>query len=391
MSHRRVAITGYGAVSGFGINAAALWDGMREARSAIRPIHNIPTERLSAKIASEIDAYVQAEHFEPKQAAILDRVGQLAVVSAREAVAQCGLVNADFSAMGARVGVIYGASPGQITLDEAYVALYEKGASRIHPFSVPKILPAGCAAAISIEFGAHGPCFATASACATGTHSIGLGFDMIRSGRLDVCIGGGSDASIVYGYIKGWEALRLLATDTSRPFSRDRTGLVLGEAARGAAILGEIVGFGMSADAKDMVAPDAASAARAMISGLQDAGLTPADIGYVNAHGTGTRVNDRTECLALNTVFNGAPPPTSSLKSQVGHTLNASGALETVATLLALRAQIMPATISYREPDPDCPIDCIPNQVRPGHFDYAMTNSLGFGGLNAVLVLRAVS
>jgi nodulation protein E len=288
MSHRRVAITGYGAVSGFGINAAALWDGMREARSAIRPIHNIPTERLSAKIASEIDAYVQAEHFEPKQAAILDRVGQLAVVSAREAVAQCGLVNADFSAMGARVGVIYGASPGQITLDEAYVALYEKGASRIHPFSVPKILPAGCAAAISIEFGAHGPCFATASACATGTHSIGLGFDMIRSGRLDVCIGGGSDASIVYGYIKGWEALRLLATDTSRPFSRDRTGLVLGEAAatvvleewehartRGAAILGEIVGFGMSADAKDMVAPDAASAARAMISGLQDAALPP--------------------------------------------------------------------------------------------------------------------
>jgi nodulation protein E len=377
---------------------------MREARSSIRPIHNIPTERLSAKIASEIDAYVQAEHFEPKQAAILDRVSQIAVVSAREAVAQSGLSRDDFAAMGARAGVIYGASPGQITLDESYVALYEKSATRIHPFSVPKILPAGCAAAISIEFGAHGPCFGTASACATGTHSIGLGFDMIRSGRLDVCIGGASDASIVYGYIKGWEALRLLATDTSRPFSRDRAGLVLGEAAatvvleawdharaRGAAILGEIVGFGMSADAIDMVAPDAASAARAMMGAIQDAGLTPADIGYVNAHGTGTRVNDRTESLALNSVFGGAPPPTSSLKSQVGHTLNASGALEAVATLLALRAQIMPATINHREPDPDCAIDCIPNQVRPGHFEYAMTNSLGFGGLNAVLVLHAVN
>jgi nodulation protein E len=401
MTPRRVAITGLGAVSGFGLNVAALWDGMREARSSIRPIHNISTEGLTNKIASEVDGFVTAEHFANKQSAMLDRVSQIAVVSAREAMAQAGLGAEDVKTLGRRIGVIYGASPGQITLDDGYKALYADQVKRLHPFSLPRIMPAGPACAISIDLGARGVCFGTASACATATHAIGLGFDMIRSGRLDVSVGGGSDASIIFGYIKCWEALRLLTPDTSRPFSRDRSGIVLGEGAasvvleswdhavaRGATILGEMVGFGMTADAMDMVAPDAESAAAAMLAAIEDAELSPGDIGYVNAHGTGTRTNDKTEVAALRQVFGGNPPPISSLKSQVGHTLNASGGMETVATALALRHQIMPATISFREPDPECEIDCVPNEVRPASFEYAMTNSLGFGGLNAILVLR---
>jgi nodulation protein E len=404
MIPRRVAITGIGALSGFGPTAADLWEGIAEARSAIRLIHNMPSGELPTRMASELEGYDKDAHFETRGAAMLDRVSQIAVVSAREALAQAGLTKEDVAALGRRAGVIYGASPGQVTLDDGYLALYGDKVARLHPFTVPRILPAGPSSAISIDIGAHGPCFGTSSACATGTHSIGLGFDMVRSGRVDLCIGGGADASVVFGYVKAWEALRLLATDTARPFSRDRTGLVLGEGAgavvleawdhavaRGATILAEVVGFGMTADAVDMVAPDADSAAAAMQAAIEDAELTPADIGYVNAHGTGTRVNDRTEAAALHQVFNGAPPPTSSLKSQIGHTLNAAGGVETVATVMALREQILPPTIGFREADPECDIDCVPNAARPARFEYALMNSLGFGGLNAVLALRRVA
>jgi nodulation protein E len=401
---RRVAITGLGAVSGFGMNVSALWDGMREGRCSIREIHNISTEGLTNKIASEVDGYVQADHFTSKQSAMLDKVSQLAVVSAREAMAQAELSADDVKAAGRRIGVIHGASPGQITLDDGYRALFVDHVRRLHPFSLPRIMGAGPSAAISIDLGARGPCFGTASACSTASHAIGLGFDMIRAGRLDIALGGGADASLVFGYIKCWEALRLLSPDTARPFSRDRTGIVLGEGAatvvmeeweharaRGATILAEVLGFGMGSDAVDMVAPDAESAAAAMLDAIHDAGLTPQDIGYVNAHGTGTRINDRTEVAALHQVFGSAVPPTSSLKSQTGHTLNASGGMETVATVLALRGQLMPPTLGFREFDPECDIDCVPNEPRPAHFEFAMSNSLGFGGLNAIIVLRRVN
>ena len=401
MSPRRVVITGMGAISGFGMTTEDLWIGIRDGLSAIRPIHNISTEGLSNKIAAEVDGYVQDEHFTSKQCAMLDRVSQLAVVSARQAMAQAGLTNADVVAAGRRIGVIHGASPGQVTLDDGYRALYEQHVRRLHPFTLPRIMGAGPCAAISIDIGARGPCFGTASACATASHAIGLGMDMIRSGRLDIALGGGADASVVFGYVKCWEALRLLATDTSRPFSRDRTGIVLGEGAativmeslehaqaRGATILAELVGFGMTSDAVDMVAPDVASAAAAMQDAIEDAGLTTADIGYISAHGTGTRMNDRTEVAALHAVFADAVPPTSSLKSQTGHTLNAAGGMEAIATVLALQNQLMPATLGFREFDPECDIDCIANTPRPAAFEYAMSNSLGFGGLNAVLVFK---
>jgi nodulation protein E len=401
MTPRRVAITGLGALTGLGLTAAALWEGVGAARCAIGPIHNIPTDRLSARIACEIDGYQESDHFEPRQAALYDRVSQLSVVAGREAVAQAGLTPDDFARMKFRVGVIHAASPGQVTTDEAYMTFYGRNQQRVHPFTVPKIMNSGPCSALSIEFKAHGPCFGTASACASSTHAIGVAFDMIRAGRVDVCLTGGSDASLVPGYIKGWEALRLLSPDTARPFSRDRTGLVLGEAgtvlvleewdhavARGATILAEILGFGMTADAFEMTAPNAESAAAAMRLAIEDAGLTPSDIGYINAHGTGTRLNDKTESAALKQVFNGAIPPVSSLKSQIGHCLNAAGGVETIVTTMALREQMMPATINYREPDPECDLDCVPNAPRPARIDYAMTNSFGFGGVNAVLALR---
>ena len=401
MTQRRVAITGVGALCGLGLDAAALWDGILAARSAIRPIHTIPTERLTVRVASEIDGFDPLAHFEPRQLAMLERVSQISVVAGREAVTQAGLSAADIDGYGYRAGVIHAASPGQITTEECYQAFYGQNLQRVHPFSLPRIMGCGPASALSIEFAAHGACFGTASACASSTHAIGLGFDMVRAGRLDVCLVGGSDASLAPGYIKCWEALRVLSPDTARPFSRDRSGLVLGEAGtvlvleewehargRGAVILAEIVGFGMTADAKDMTAPDAGSAAAAMRQAIEDGGLSASDIGYVNAHGTGTRLNDKTETAALKMVFGAAPPPTSSLKSQIGHCLNAAGGVETIATVLALRAQIMPATISYREPDPECDIDCVANAIRPARFEYALCNSFGFGGLNAVLALR---
>jgi nodulation protein E len=405
MSRRRVAITGIGQVSGLGMGVPAMLDGLRTARSAVRPIHNISLDRLLTKQASEIDSYDEAVHFPNRSAGMYDRVTQLTIVAGREAMAGAGLTKEDATALGFRIGVTHAASPGQVTIEESYLSFYGKdGSGRMHPFATPKVMGAGPAAGLTVEFGIHGPAFGTASACSSSNHAIGMACDMIRAGRLDVCLTGGADASLVPGYFKAWEALRVLTYDAARPFSKDRTGIVLGEAAtvlvleewdharaRGATILAELLGWGTTSDAGNMTAPDADYAAAAMRLAIEDAGLTPADIGYINAHGTGTRLNDKTETAAMKQVFGGNVPPVSSLKSQTGHTLNASGGMETIACVLALREQLMPATINFREPDPECDIDCIPNQPRAATFEYAMNDSFGFGGLNAVLVLRRVA
>jgi nodulation protein E len=397
---RRVVVTGIGAVSALGMDTAALWELILEGRCGIRALHGIETNRLTTKLAAQIVDYREADHFDPRDAVFYDRVTQLTVVAGREAMGMAGLARDDMAALRFRAGVTHAASPGQVTVEECYRTFYAEGGNRLHPFSTPRIMGAAPAAALTLEFGIHGPAFGTASACSSSNHAIGLAFDMIRHGRLDVCLTGGADASLVTVYFKAWEALRVLTGDTSRPFSRDRSGIVLGEAAtvlvleardhaqaRGATILAEILGWGTTSDAGNMLAPDAEYAAAAMRLAVEDAGLTRADIGYVNAHGTATRLNDKTESAAMADVFAGAMPPVSSLKSQTGHTLNASGGMETIATVLALRHQVMPATINYREADPECPVDCIPNTPRPAHFGYALNNSFGFGGLNAVLAL----
>ncbi len=287
----------------------------------------------------------------------------------------------------------------------SYHKLYGENAHRLHPFTVPRIMPSAPASHISMEFGLRGPSFATASACASAGHAIGIGFQMIRSGMLDLAVTGGSDASISVGFMKAWDALRVLSPDCCRPFSADRSGLVIGEGAgvlvleewqhaqaRGAAIQGEVVGFGMSADAGDMTAPSTDGAAQAMRDALEDAGLPAEAVDYVNAHGTGTRLNDRTEVAALREVMGAHLSKTavSSTKSMIGHCLNAGGALEALVSVLALRDSVLPPTIGFRAADPECDIDCVANQSRPAALDVAMSNSFAFGGLNAVLLMRRV-
>jgi nodulation protein E len=401
---RRVAITGMGAVASLGSDVHSLWEAIKKGSCGIGPIRTISTERLTAKTAAEILNFDAAVHFEARRLPMLDRTSQLALVASREAVRQAfpdGLEAAGISAT--RAGAIVGAGLGLESFDSAYQTLYGEGSNRLHPFTVPRIMPNAPASHISIEFGIRGPCFAVASACASSTHAIGLSFQMIRSGMLDTVVTGGSDASICVGFVKAWDALRVLSADACRPFSKDRSGLVLGEGAatlvleewqhaqnRGATIYAELIGFGMSADALDITAPDQDGAARAMGAALDDAALAPDAIDYVNAHGTGTRLNDRTETSALRQIFGAhlQQLPVSSTKSMLGHCMNAAGALEAVVTVMALRDGILPPTIGFRESDPECEIDCVPNIARHASIEVAMTNSFAFGGLNAALVIR---
>ncbi len=396
---RRVAVTGLGAISAIGHDVPAFAKALAEGRSGIGPIASIPTDRLTARTAAEIRGFDPAAHFGAKRLPMLDRISQLALVAAREAA--CGI---EFNRLDRqRIGAILGAANGQETIDSASRALYEAGAARLHPLSLPRIMPNAPASHVSIEFGLRGPSFAVASACASSTHAIGLAFQMIRAGMADMMLTGGTDASITVGFMKLWDALRILSPDACRPFSADRNGLVIGEGAgmlvledwehaeaRGAGIQAEIIGFGMSADAHDMLAPDAAGSAQAMRAALDDAGIAPEAVDYVNAHGTGTRLNDKTEVAALRAVFGDhlAALPVSSSKSMFGHCLNAAGGLEAVATMLALRDGVLPPTIGFTQADPECPVDCVPNQARRVLIEVAMSNSFAFGGLNAVLLAR---
>jgi len=395
---RRVAITGIGAICTLGHTVPAIWRALVAGHSGIGPIQTIPTDRLITRIAAEITGYDPTSYFNARRLPLIDRTAQLAVVAAREAMAMAALP--DDPGGGLRRGVILAAAIGQTTLDAAYWAFYGEGASRVHPFTVPRIMPNAPSSHLSMEFGLRGPSYSVASACASANHAIGLAADTIRAGRADVMLTGGADASIVPGVFKSWEGLRVLSADTCRPFSRDRTGLVLGEGAavlvledwdhaqrRGASVVAELAGCGMSADGADITAPDAEGAATAMRAALDDAELAAEQVGYVNAHGTGTRLNDKTETAALRSVF-GRLPPVSSSKSMIGHCLCAGGALEAVATILALRDGMLPPTAGFRQSDPECDLDCIPNEARPAEIEAALSNAFAFGGLNAVLAFK---
>ncbi len=401
---RRVAVTGLGAVAALGHDVPALWGALSGGECGIRPIANIPIDRLTARTAAEVLGFDPAGHFEARRLPMLDRTSQLALIAAREAIGQAAPDGIAACGLDARqAGVVFGAGLGVQTIDSSYRTLYGEGSNRLHPFTVPRIMPNAPASHISIDFGLRGPSFATASACASSTHAIGLAFHMIRAGLLDLAVTGGSDASLTVGHVRAWDALRVLSPDACRPFSKDRAGLVLGEGAavlvleeweharaRGAMIHAEIVGFGMSADAGDITAPDEAGAAQAIDAALTDAGLKPTDVHYVNAHGTGTRLNDRSETAALKRVFGGHAQQlaVSSTKSMLGHCLNAGGALEAVATVLSVREGIAPPTVGYRVPDPECDLDYVPNTARRLPIGAALSNSFAFGGFNAVLAFR---
>ena len=379
-----------------GLDVPSLWAALLQGRCGIGPITAIPTDRIAARIAGQC-AFEPALHFEPRRLALLDRASAMAVVAAREAVRDAGLMP-DIDAAHRR-GVVLGAPIGQGSLDQAYWAFYGEGAARVHPFTVPRLMPNAAASQVSMDQMLRGPGFAVASACASSAHAIGQAADLIRMGRADVMLAGGSDASIVVGVFKCWEGLRVLSAEGCRPFSRDRSGLVLGEGAavlvlerwehamaRGARIVAELAGYGMSADGLDITAPDAGGAAAAMQGALDDAGFRPMDVDYVNAHGTGTLLNDKTETAALHRVFGAAVPPVSSSKGATGHTLCAGGGLEALITVLALRDQRLPPTVGFRLADPECDIDPIPVS-RPASIRAALSNSFAFGGLNATLAL----
>jgi nodulation protein E len=402
----RVVVTGLGVVSPIGLAIAAYWASLEQGVCGIGPITQVPTsEELIQKVAAEVKDFDPLKHFEERQIATLDRVSQFAVVAAREAIAQAA-IKFDM-ALSVRTATIIGTGAGgQTTVDESFRRVYRDKKTRVFPLTIPKVMANAPASQISMQCGLRGPAFAVTSACASATHAIGLAFQMVRSGQVDCAVTGGAEACITFGTLRGWEAMRVMAPDTCRPFSKDRKGLVLGEGAailvleplqraqaRGAEILGEIVGFGMSADAADLTAPDQGGMVRALQGALADAQLAPQDIQYVNAHGTGTAANDETETKALREVFgqHADKLAVSSTKSMVGHALGAAGALELVATVLALRENIVPPTIGYLGPDPACDLDYVPNEARALPIEAALSNSFAFGGLNAVLAVKKFS
>jgi len=402
----RVVVTGLGAVTPVGHTAAAYWDNLKQGVCGIGPITLTQTpEELSQKVAAEVKDFDPLKHFEERELSTLDRVSQLAVVAAREAIAQAAI--AFDMPLSLRTATIIGTGVGgQTTLDESFRRVYRENRSRVFPLTIPKLMANAPASQISMFCGLRGPAFAVASACASATHAIGLAFHMVRSGQVDCAVTGGTEACITFGTLRGWEAMRVMAPDACRPFSIGRKGLILGEGAamlvlepleraraRDVQILGEIVGFGMSADAADLTAPDLGGMTRAMEGALTDGKLDAQDIQYVNAHGTGTAVNDLTETQALHRVFgeHAGKLAVSSTKSMVGHALGAAGALELAATLLAVRDSVAPPTIGYLGADPACDLDYVPNKARALTIEAAISNSFAFGGLNAVLAVKKFS
>lgn len=400
----RVVVTGQGVVSPVGHNAADYWANLVKGVSGLGPITCTDADQLSQKVAAEVKDFDPLKHFEERALSTLDRVSQFAIVAAREALAESGLQIDEQLSL--RTATIIGTGVGgQNTADDSFRRVYKEGRNRVFPLTIPKLMVNAPASQISMSLKLKGPSFAIASACASATHAIGVAFHMVRNGVVDCAVTGGAEACITFGTMRGWEAMRVMSPDVCRPFSKDRKGMLIGEGAaafvletyerakaRGAKILGEVTGFGMSADAGDLTAPDESGMARAVEGALSEAKMAPSDVQYVNAHGTGTAANDQTETKALHIVFkdHARKLAVSSTKSMVGHALGAAGALELAATLMALRDGVAPPTVGYLAPDPACDLDYVPNEARKMPITNAISNSFAFGGLNAVLAVRKV-
>lgn len=401
---RRVAITGAGTVNALGLSVAETFDAFREGRSGITALDFRDVDRLSIRIGGQIHNWDAEAHFSRQQIVLYDRFTQFTLAAARQAVEQSGL---DFGGgAGMDCGVVLGTAAGGVnTWDDSYRSVYEEGKNRVHPFVVPKLMNNAAASHVGMEYSLRGPTFTVATACASSNHAMGLAFQMVRSGMASAMVTGGSEAMLCFGGIKAWEGLRVMSKDACRPFSANRDGMVQGEGAavfvfeemaqaqaRGADILAEVVGFAMTSDASDIVMPSVEGAARAIGGALKDAGLSPGQIGYINAHGTGTAANDKTECAAVVQAF-GADADRlmmSSTKSMHGHLIGGTGAVELLACILALREGVIAPTVGYQAPDPDCALDIVPNVAREAKVDAVLSNAFAFGGLNAVLALRKV-
>ncbi|NPV60007.1 MAG: beta-ketoacyl-ACP synthase II [Actinobacteria bacterium] len=414
---RRVVVTGLGAVTPLGVGAEAFWTALKQGRSGIGPISSFDADGLPSRIAGEVSSFDPAEYVDPKTAMRMDRFCHFAVAGARLALEDAGLPEGrELEAAGVeagRAGIIVGSGIGGMsTLENQHRVLLERGYARVSPFTIPMIIPNMAAGILAINLGFTGPNACTVTACAAGAHAIGMAYDLIASGRADLCIAGGSEASITPLSVAGFCSMRALSTRNeepeaaSRPFDAGRDGFVIAEGAgilvleseegalaRGARIYCELAGFGMSCDAYHITAPDPESrgASACMLEAMRSAGLGPRDIGYINAHGTSTPYNDRSETQAIKMALgeHAHGVAISSTKSMTGHLLGAAGGVEAIATALAIHEGVIPPTINLEEPDPECDLDYVPGEAREAAVEAALSNSFGFGGHNACLAFKA--
>jgi 3-oxoacyl-[acyl-carrier-protein] synthase II len=407
---RRVVITGVGVISPVGNDAQTFWNSLLEGKSGIDKVTAFDVSDYPTQIAGEVKGFHPEAYMDKKEVRRTDRFVQFALAATKMAVEDAKLeITADNAE---RVGVYIGSGIGGLgTWEEQHQVLLEKGPRRVSPFFIPMMIANMASGAVSIEYGAKGPTSSAITACATGTNAIGDAFRLIQFGHADAMITGGAEATIRPMAFAGFCSAKAMSTrndepqKASRPFDRDRDGFVMGEGAgilvleelehakkRGATILAEVIGYGMSADAFHITAPpeDGEGAARCMTNALKDAGVDPAEVGYINAHGTSTPLGDIAETRAIKTVFgdHAYKLAVSSTKSMTGHLLGATGGIEAIATAFALRDQILPPTINLENPDPDCDLDYVPNQARKAKVDVALSNTFGFGGHNATIVLK---
>ncbi len=401
---KRVVITGAGTINALGHSVPDTYAALANGTCGIGPLRFRDVERLQIQIGGQVTGFEAEGRYNRQQISLYDRFTQFTLAAAKEAIEQSGIVFSGETS--SRSGVVLGTAGGGVsTWDDNYRAVYEEGKNRVHPFVVPKLMNNAAASHVSMEWNLKGPSFTVSTACASSNHAMAQAFAMVRSGMAPAMVTGGSESMLCFGGVKAWEGLRVMSRDACRPFSANRNGMVQGEGAgifvfeeyeharaRGADILCEVAGFGMSSDASDIVMPSKNGAARAIAGALSDARLNADEVGYINAHGTGTAANDKTECAAVADVFGPHADRLmiSSTKSMHGHLIGGTGAVELLACIMALRDGVVAPTIGYQEADPECALDVVPNTARDAVVNVALSNAFAFGGMNAVIALRKI-
>lgn len=404
MHMNRVVITGQGTINALGKTVPETLEAMSNGISGIGPLNFKNVDRLNIQIGGQIRNFQAVDWFGRQEISLYDPFTQFAVIAAKEAIAQSGLEFTD--ELADQTGVVLGTAGGGLqTQDANYKSVYEDGKNRVHPFVVPRLMNNAAASHISMIHGLRGPSFTVASACASSNHAMGQAYHMIRFGMARIMITGGSESMLCFGGIKAWEGLRVMSKDGCRPFCATRNGMVQGEGAavfvfeeyehakaRGANILAEMIGFAMTSDASDIVMPSKDGAASAIKLALKDAGVSPEDVGYINAHGTATTANDKTECAAIRAALGAAADKVmvSSTKAMHGHLIGGTGGVELLATIAAVKDGMIAPTINHHKNDPECNLDVVPNTARHKQVTVAISNAFAFGGLNAVLAIKSI-